>query len=74
MHVDLEIKVAFSISDSFWVGLSSDLVIEQALMRSVETTGGPTRGRGITEIQRLVWLLSCHSRLKSIPQYNVLLK
>ena len=34
------------------------LVIEQTLMRSVETTGGPTRGRGITQIQRLVWLLS----------------
>ena len=27
-------------------------------MRSVKTTGGLTRGRGITEIQRLVWLLS----------------
>ena len=27
-------------------------------MRSVNTTGGPTRGRGITEIQRIVWLLS----------------
>ena len=27
-------------------------------MRSVKTTGGPTRGRGITGIQRLVWLLS----------------
>ena len=27
-------------------------------MRSVKTTGGPTRGRGITEIQRIVWLPS----------------
>ena len=27
-------------------------------MRSVKTTGGLTRGRGITGIQRLVWLLS----------------
>ena len=38
--------------------MSSDLVIEQTLMHSVKTTGGPTRGRRITEIQRLVWLLS----------------
>ena len=27
-------------------------------MRSVKTTGGPARGRGITKIQRLAWLLS----------------
>ena len=51
-------KVALSRSDRFWAGLSSDLVTEQTLMHSVTTTGGPTRGRGITEIQRLVWLLS----------------
>ena len=27
-------------------------------MRSVKTTGGLTRGRGFSETQRLVWLLS----------------
>ena len=27
-------------------------------MRSIKTTGGLTRGRGMTETQRLVWLLS----------------
>ena len=27
-------------------------------MHSIKTTGGPTRGRGITEIQRLFQLLS----------------
>ena len=27
-------------------------------MRSLKTTGGPTRGRGMTELQRTVWLLS----------------
>ena len=53
MHIDLKVKVALSRSDRFWAGLSSDLVIEQTLMRSVKTTAGPTRGRGITEIQRL---------------------
>ncbi|CAC5381252.1 unnamed protein product [Mytilus coruscus] len=29
-------------SDKFWAGLSSDLVIEQVLMRSLKTTGGMT--------------------------------
>jgi len=45
-------------SDPYWAGLSSDLVIEQVLMRSMKTNGGLTRGRGMTEQQRLVWLLS----------------
>lgn len=45
-------------SGRFWGGLSTDLMIEQVLMRSVKTTGGLTRGKGISEIQRLVWLMS----------------
>ena len=45
-------------SDRLWAGLSSDLIIEQALMRSLKTSGGLTRGRGMTEPQRLLWLLS----------------
>ena len=45
-------------SDRYWAGLSSDLVIEQVLMRSVKTTGGLTCGRRLTETQRFVWLLS----------------
>ena len=45
-------------SDRLWAGLSTDLVIEQVLMRSLKTTGGLTRGRGMTELQRTVWLLS----------------
>ncbi|PIK60573.1 hypothetical protein BSL78_02509 [Apostichopus japonicus] len=45
-------------SDRFWAGLSSDLIIEQVLMRSVKTDGGLTRGKGMTENQRLVWVLS----------------
>ena len=46
------------LSDNLWAGLSVDLVIERCLMRSVKTTGGLTRGRGMSEIQRLVWVLS----------------
>ena len=45
-------------SDRFWIGLSPDLVIEQVLMRSMKTSGGLTRGRGMTETQRLVWLMA----------------
>jgi len=45
-------------SDRFWAGLSPDLVIEQVLMRSLKTTGGLTRGRGMTELQRHIWYLS----------------
>ena len=58
MHIDLKVKVTLSRSDRFWAGLSSDLVIEQTLTCSVTATGDPTRGRGITEIQRLVWIIS----------------
>ncbi|KAK3869286.1 hypothetical protein Pcinc_025395 [Petrolisthes cinctipes] len=45
-------------SDRLWAGLSSDLIIEQVLMRSLKTCGGLKRGRGMTEQQRLLWLLS----------------
>ena len=48
-------------SDRLWAGLSTDLVIEQCLMRSLKTRGGLTRGRGMTETQRLVWVLSTPS-------------
>ena len=51
-------KHAIRRSDHFWAGLSTDLVIEQVLMRSIKTTGGLTRGRGMTESQRATWLLS----------------
>ncbi len=45
-------------NDRSWAGLSTDLVIEQVLMRSMKTSGGLTRGRGMTEQQRLIWVLS----------------
>lgn len=48
-------------SDRYWAGLSSDLVIEQVLMRSVKTTGGMTHGKGMSECQRAQWLLSLPS-------------
>lgn len=45
-------------SDCLWAGLLPDLIIEQVLKRSLKTSGGLTRGRGMTEQQRLLWLLS----------------
>ena len=45
-------------SDRCWSELSPDLVIEQCLMRSLRRTGGLTRGRGVSETQRLLWVLS----------------
>ncbi|CAC5372537.1 unnamed protein product [Mytilus coruscus] len=45
-------------TDRFWSGLSTDLTIEQILMRSVKSSGGLTRGRGMGESQRAQWILS----------------
>ncbi|WAR07373.1 LOW QUALITY PROTEIN: hypothetical protein MAR_017331, partial [Mya arenaria] len=44
--------------ERYWAGLSTDLVIEQVLMRSLKSTGGVTRGLGVSEIQMTVWLMS----------------
>ncbi len=38
-------------SDRFWAGISTDLAIEQVLMRSIKTHGGLTRGKGMSETQ-----------------------
>lgn len=45
-------------SDRYWAGISTDLAIEQTLMRSLKTSGGMTRGKGMSEVQRAQWLLS----------------
>ena len=45
-------------SDRFWTRLSPNLVSEQVLVRSMKTSGGLTRGRGMTKTQRLVWLMA----------------
>ena len=56
-HFDQGLHVV-RISDRFWAGLSHDFVIEQVPMRSVKPSGGLTIGRGMTETQRLVWLMA----------------
>ena len=45
-------------SNQCWAGLSSHLVIEQTLMRSLNSTVGLTRGSGMTEDMRNLWTLS----------------
>ena len=53
-------------TNQYWAGLGSDLVIEQTLMRSLKSTVGLTRGGGMTEHQRAVWLMSAPIS----PAYN----
>lgn len=43
-------------SERFWSGIWTDMCIEQMLMRSLKTTGGLTRGRGITEHTLNSWV------------------
>ena len=46
--------------DKFWAGLSTDLVIEQTMMRAIKGRGGVTHGHGIDENVRLTWVHSMH--------------
>ena len=48
-------------SDRYWSGLWSDLVIEQVMMRAIKTSGGLTRGRGMTESSRHQWVSTAHN-------------
>ena len=45
-------------SNKFWAGLSSDLVIEQTLMRSLKTSVSLTHGSRMNEEQRSLWTMS----------------
>lgn len=45
-------------SERKWARLTTDLGLEQVLMKNMKMSGGLTRGWGITEQQRLIWLLS----------------
>ncbi|CAC5414182.1 unnamed protein product [Mytilus coruscus] len=53
-------------SNRYWAGISSDLFIEQVLMRGMNTASGLTRGRGMTESQRSLWLMS----MPACPEIN----
>ena len=45
-------------SDRYRAGISSDMLTEQTLMRSLKTSDGLTQGRGMDEIQHLIWIMS----------------
>ena len=48
-------------SDRYWAGLSTDLIIEQVMMRSIKSSSGLIRSPGFTEAVRFMWLYSMHS-------------
>ena len=48
-------------SDTYWAGLSTDLLIEQTMMKSVKSQSGLTHGRGFTKPVRNVWVHSMHA-------------
>ena len=43
-------------TDNYWCALESDTAIECLLMRSIKSRTGLTRGSGMTEFRRNVWL------------------
>jgi len=47
-------------SDRYWAGLSTDLAVEQVLMRSLKSRGGLTHGCGFAENVRLSWIYTVH--------------
>jgi len=47
-------------SDRFWAGLWTDLIIEQVMMRAVKILRGLTRGIGVSENVRVMWINSMH--------------
>ena len=47
-------------SDRYWAGLWPDLVIEQHMMRAIKSSGGLTRGRGMAETTRNLWISTLH--------------
>ena len=63
LYNQLAVNKLFSVrrSSHKWAGLWTDLSIEQILMKSIKSRGGLTRGRGMTESTRLVWVYSIHA-------------
>ena len=47
-------------TSKYWAGLSTDLLIEQTLMKSLKSPSGLTHGRGLTESVRNIWVHSMH--------------
>ena len=45
-------------TNTYWSGVSPDLCIEQTLMASLKRSTGLTRGKILSDVSRLVWILS----------------
>ena len=48
-------------TDKLWAGLWTDLVIEQTMTYSIKSLGGLTRGRGMDESTRNIWISTLHN-------------
>ena len=48
-------------SDKYWAGLWADLTMEQTMMRSIKSLSELTRGRGMNEGLRNLWIRTLHS-------------
>ena len=48
-------------SHRYWAGLSPDLTIEQVMMRAIKSREGLTRGSGLSESVRVLWVYSMHA-------------
>ena len=46
--------------EKFWAGVCTDLIVKQVIMWSIKSSAELTRGRGITESTRQLWLQSMH--------------
>src|SRR6218665_3713190 len=47
-------------SDRYWAALSTDLIIEQVMMKAIKGRGGLTHGRGMNDSVCLLWVRSLH--------------
>lgn len=57
-------------SDRFWAGLSADLLIEQEYIRSLKTSGGLTRGGGMTESEGICGFLNIQMQHLTNTNYS----
>jgi hypothetical protein len=60
-------------SHKLWSGLSTDLAIEQVMMKELKSRGGLTHGRGLTDSVRLMWVSTMHKMATVHSSLNSLL-
>ena len=50
-------------SERYWTSLWPDLVIEQCMIRAIESSGGLTRGRSMTESTEDLWVSTMYASM-----------